>query len=258
MTLRFLLIRHGQSVANLEPRKLQSLAFHSPLTELGRLSSQQLGREPQLKNLDLFPLTLCSPSRRTKETAYHVLKELGYKGKVVLDEQLLEQNWGDYEEKDIAEIWTTETKKQIQKDHIFWKPPNGESVRETTVRAFKALQSMCSTCAFWEGKEHRETTSDVILVFTHSIVIRGLVQLLMPLDPKQFDEIPCSNNSITELIYNVKSSTWQVGPVNQRYMLGLTMSWKLQRPLIVDSIFTVDKKENQNEIIDQGPDKQSM
>ena len=128
------LFRHGETDWNVEGR-FQGLEI-SKLTEKGILQAQKLGND--IKNLK-FENIYCSPSLRTKQTAFHIWPN--QKKRIQFSDELLEINLGSMEGKLYSEVKENDFSSY---DHFFNKPhlfslKGAESFDQLTNRSYKII-----------------------------------------------------------------------------------------------------------------------
>lgn len=92
---KLFVIRHGITDWNVQG--LTQGTQDIPLNEEGIRQAKELAKKIDLNNIDLC---ICSPMRRTKETAKIILKDSNLK--VVYNDLLVERNFGLYEGKKIS------------------------------------------------------------------------------------------------------------------------------------------------------------
>lgn len=88
----FYFARHGQTIWNVENKICG--ATDSPLTELGHMQAEELGREIIRQGLKIDEI-LYSPLSRAADTAKHVSEITGIPARV--EQRLMEQNFGKWE-----------------------------------------------------------------------------------------------------------------------------------------------------------------
>ena len=146
-----ILIRHGQTSHNASGLLLGR--SDPPLTDLGRRQAAALAGVGGVAGATRV---VASPLRRCVETA----SALG--PPVVLDEQWLEIDYGDYEGKPLedvpAEVWST------WRADPSWAPPGGESIADMGVRVRRACEALA-----------REAASVDIVVVSHVSPIKAAV-----------------------------------------------------------------------------------
>lgn len=122
-------IRHGQTDWNL--LKLMQGQTDIPLNEEGRNQARKMAQT--LKGVT-FDKVFCSPLSRAVETCKAVVGE----GKIIIDERLVERNFGEYEGKSL----------QIMIDEGFWKESGmqnfkrGESLSDVVSRVYSFLDEI--------------------------------------------------------------------------------------------------------------------
>jgi len=170
---KLVLIRHGQSLWNLENRFTGWVDV--PLTERG----QDEARAAAARIQDLrFQVAYTSVLKRAEETLAIVLKSLGQTPPVIRDQALNERRYGDLEGLDKAATAARYGDEQV---HIWRRsydvaPPNGESLADTAKR----------TLPFFE----RAILGDLkqgknVLVVAHGNSNRSIVMQLDRLSPSE-------------------------------------------------------------------------
>jgi len=171
------LIRHGQSLWNLENRFTGWVDV--PLTEQGRAEARRAGQH--VKDIK-FQVAYTSVLTRAKETLQWVIKECGQEVPTIQDVALNERHYGDLQGLDKAE-----TAKRYGDDQVkLWRrsydvvPPNGESLELTAKRTLpfydRAIQGDLRL-----GKN--------VLVVAHGNSLRSIVMKLDGLTREQVLEL---------------------------------------------------------------------
>jgi len=107
-----------------------------------------------------------SPLKRAIQTA-EALSKFVTNSKIVIENKLIEQNFGDWSGKKISEVW--EVLKKCKTKHNFsfispeYSPPNGESFKEQTKRVGVWLENL----NFLEDKS--------IVIISHAGTIRSIL-----------------------------------------------------------------------------------
>ncbi|MCR1808857.1 histidine phosphatase family protein [Haploplasma modicum] len=98
--MRIYLVRHGQTNYNL--KRLVQGRIDEPLNKTGIKQAKQTGQ--LIKQLNFkFDKIVSSPLSRAFETAYLIAKKNNYKDNIILDNLLVERDFGEYELTEIKE-----------------------------------------------------------------------------------------------------------------------------------------------------------
>ncbi|MFL2801229.1 MAG: histidine phosphatase family protein [Paracoccaceae bacterium] len=129
-----------------------------------------------------------SPLKRTVQTAEELSKFVNVKS-MIIDNNLVEQNFGDWAGKKISEVW--EELKHYKNQHNFSFicpeicPPNGDSFSDQCKRAALFID----TLKFYDQKS--------IVVIAHSGTIRAILSYVLGLEPDVSIGIEILHLSIT-------------------------------------------------------------
>lgn len=186
MKTRILLIRHGESLANV--KKFIAGRMEVPLSEKGL-------NQAKLASASLCDLRLdavfSSPLERAVKTAIPFATARGIPVEVILD--FAEWHLGDWEGQPFCEL-----PNKFPKEYYLWDNdpinlhvPNGESARDMRLRVGRALERLADKV---RGK--------TVLVACHGGVIKAIPSYLAGCDDKIFNETGIVGNcSITEVVY---------------------------------------------------------
>lgn len=171
----FGLLRHGQTVWNLEKRIQGS--GNSALTREGIDNCRRWARHLSTAE-PVWHRIISSPLQRARETASLLNEELGLP--LHLEDGIREQDWGAWEGQTLEAIkqrWPRNWEQLLASGWDF-RPPDGESRREVLARAQQALRE-CSTR--WPGEN--------LLIVTHLGIIKTLLYAIenrafLPREPK--------------------------------------------------------------------------
>jgi 2,3-bisphosphoglycerate-dependent phosphoglycerate mutase len=171
---KIVLVRHGQSQWNLENRFTGWVDIG--LSDLGRAEAHRAGS--QLKGI-AFDLAFTSALKRAQETLKILLDEAGCNGIPISEDQALnERHYGD-----LQGLNKTETAKKYGDAQVhIWrrsyavKPPNGESLKDTSERTLPYFKSNILPQAL-EQKN--------VLVAAHGNSLRAIVMFLDGLSPEE-------------------------------------------------------------------------
>lgn len=187
MKTRLILVRHGQSTANLTDRFAGHIDV--PLTELGIKQGKSTGEFLKNEKIDAF---YSSDLQRAYDTACFCAK---YHNKpVIKDAGLKEINGGEWENLTYPEI-----AKEYPEGYKIWvtnigltQCPGGESVKDVQNRIFKTVKKI--------AQEHQGET---VFIGIHGMALRAFVLkvLDLPLEKMQTDLFWTSNAAVTYIDY---------------------------------------------------------
>ncbi|MBI2317707.1 MAG: histidine phosphatase family protein [Betaproteobacteria bacterium] len=189
---KVLLIRHGETVWNLEGRIQGSL--DSPLTALGRAQAEALGAQLAREALDALH---ASDLGRTRQTTDPISSATGLAA--VFDSAWRERNYGDWEGRVYAEIkrdFPEEYERILHRDEHA-AAPNGESAAQFQKRIVAALTRLA------RAKNGRR-----IAVVTHGGVLGTMYRYVNGLTLDAPRNYTIANASINRLHFD--GSAWSV------------------------------------------------
>ena len=174
--MKFYLVRHGQSEANLH----RIIAGHGKysLTDLGKEQAKSLGQDFLKKGIK-FDAVYASDIVRASETAEAICNEIGFKN-IIFDKRLREGDAGVFEGK----LWDKLTEEESQfldstmrvdKDV---KIPDGESNIDMTIRIKEAFLEMIA--------DNQENST--ILIIGHGGTLYHILIRVLNLLPEKLDE----------------------------------------------------------------------
>ncbi|HEY3835537.1 MAG TPA: histidine phosphatase family protein [Bryobacteraceae bacterium] len=155
------LIRHGETEWSLSGAHTGRTDL--PLTERGQQRAQAIG---QFLNGRPFALVLTSPLQRARETC----RLAGYGEQAVIDENLREWDYGDYEGRSTADIRKDRPGWNLWADGVV----NGETVDQVADRARVVINR-----ALFEGKNRQGDCA----LFAHGHILRILTGCWLRLAP---------------------------------------------------------------------------
>jgi 2,3-bisphosphoglycerate-dependent phosphoglycerate mutase len=125
------LIRHGQSIWNLENRFTGWVDV--PLSEQGRREAREAAQK--IKNLE-FQVAYTSTLTRAQHTLDIIQQELGWTLPVIRDQALNERHYGDLQglNKDEMRVKFGEDQVKLWRRSYDVRPPNGEALKNTAER----------------------------------------------------------------------------------------------------------------------------
>lgn len=186
-------IRHGESEANLKPDFVGGRSDHVHLTENGKKQAELLGERLARTNT-IFDKVYSSIANRAYETAIISCQKIGYSiDDIILSEEIVELNQGNWEGKPRKEVYTPEILKIINSNRWTFKAPNGESQKDVEERMYN-----------WLEKEILDLSDNdcTIGIYSHGFAIKCLFRKIMNSDPHLTYQIQIDNTSITKFTYN--------------------------------------------------------
>ena len=126
--LNLYVIRHGQSVANLESKLLYGRSNEVVLTPKGEKQATNLGKRMKRKNIKIN-YAYSSIAQRALMTAENVLKEVDFPlEELIKTEDLVEYSIGEWAGKIRDEVYTSEIRASMNIMGPYFTPPTGESL----------------------------------------------------------------------------------------------------------------------------------
>lgn len=183
MAARVLVLRHGESVANVEgvivsapgPRALVEVG----LTERGREQAREAARRAREQGLGAGMLVVSSDFARARETAEEFAAALGAAAPRI-DQRLRERGFGEHEEGPTSayeQVWTRDRDRAAH-------PDGTEPVRAVASRVLAALAAA----------DQLAQDADVVLV-AHGDVLQIALALGAGRDPHDHREVPHLGNA---------------------------------------------------------------
>ncbi|KAL1504108.1 hypothetical protein AB1Y20_010518 [Prymnesium parvum] len=190
-SVRIVLIRHGETVWNIEGRVQGS--EDSPLTEKGLLQASATGRR-LARMAELHPTIFSSPLPRAYRTAELIGAELFGGARIQSDQRLSERSFGIFEGRCWPDIQTqyAEELARSQSDPSY-AVPGGESRQQVLERALECLHDIAAT-----------TDAKVVAVVTHSGLMSCVLKHVLGLRQDQPRTFAVPNLGFTELEFNAR------------------------------------------------------
>lgn len=186
-SVQLTMVRHGETQYNKEKR-LQGWDIDPELTELGHEQAQETAKKISKKSFDVL---LCSPSKRARQTAEHIAKEL--KMEIVEWPELKERNFEGFTGKHIPEL-LAEYPFPFANEHValhYVTPPKGESMSQFMQRAEQVQKRILKE---FPGKK--------VLIVSHGGMVQAMSVLTKNLTVKEGTDVAPSNAFATELSIN--------------------------------------------------------
>ena len=184
----------------IKPSKL-FLIRHAPVKEITGFFSQH-NPDAIIKKNKIKKLATClpdhcnwyvSPLKRTIQTAEALSRYKQY-SKIIIENNLVEQSFGDWSGKKISEIWKLINKNKDKHNFSFispeFSPPNGESFLEQSKRVEIWLKKL------------KLKAGESILIITHAGTIRAILSHALQIKPDFAIglEVTCQSYSILEML----------------------------------------------------------
>jgi len=152
------LMRHAETEAN--KNFIVQGRMDNPLNEDGEFQAIRAGEYFKANNIN-FDLVISSPLKRAYKTASLIIKGMVFSHPIMIDKELIERNFGDYDGKEINDDYYWLLKRGLV--------PHMETNAVLEDRVFNGLKDICER--FPDRK---------ILVVTHSHVIKAVLTKLVP------------------------------------------------------------------------------
>ncbi|MDF1496782.1 MAG: histidine phosphatase family protein [Patescibacteria group bacterium] len=190
------LIRHGQSLMNLNPDLVGGRSKDTLLSQQGEDQATSLFKHFRKSGIR-FDCVYCSPLDRAKMTANIAL---GQEIPLIIDDRLMEYSAGEWEGKDRNEVQTPDILRQMSEMGIDFCPPGGESQRQVIMRVSSWLHE-----AILDNQEIIESgKSASIAVFSHGLTIKCLLNYIMNFDDHLIWRIVIDNCSVSLFVFNAR------------------------------------------------------
>jgi probable phosphoglycerate mutase len=187
------LIRHAESLGNVNLHLIGGQSNHYPLTDRGyeqaRLLGQRLWRERYT-----FDRVYASTAIRAMETARVACGYLDIpQTDLTLTPDILELSQGEWEGLVRKDIYTPEVLAAMRAESLTFRAPGGESQADVAMRMMRWLRQALDEIPA-EGPY-------AIAAFSHGFAIRSLVRHILDADPSMAWRMVTHNTSLTVLEY---------------------------------------------------------
>ncbi len=181
---KIFLVRHGETDHNNEKRIQGTIDV--PLNETGKHQAKETAEKLKNTKIDYI---VCSPLKRTEETAKIIQKEIG--GEIILDAAFRERAYGEAEGMLVSEL----EEKWPNNWNYEWKFPGGESFTEVEDRVFAAFEKITNK---YKGKN--------ILIVSHGNALRMLLKRLRNISGKEaLSRDPIKNAEVIAIDHSSKN-----------------------------------------------------
>ncbi len=200
--LELTLIRHAESVVNTRRELIGGRFLHSPLTPRGVAQAESLGRR-LAHTSPPFDEVYVSHATRALQTCEHALGKTSWELEPKVVEEIVEISQGDWEGERISERFSPEVRARLKREGWAFCPPGGESMQDVQDRAFGWLEHTFG---------HRAGEDGRVALFTHSMVIRVLLQAMLRSARETTHLIHVENTSLTT--FGLSHRGWHMQRVN--------------------------------------------
>lgn len=177
--MKLYVARHGQTIWN--QRDVVCGRTDIPLTQQGIQQAQQLAQQVEGKGIDLI---WSSPLLRARQTAQVVADRLGLS--VQVDERLLEQDFGSYEE-----VYRFDPEYMAYRMNLLLRfPGGGESIAMVMARAYGVVEDI-----------RRHYSDHTILLVSHGAFLRSLNTYFVPTKNEDFFNFRLENCQLKEYTF---------------------------------------------------------
>lgn len=142
MTTKLFLIRHGQSLGNVDEDIYKKIPdWQIPLTEVGQIQATAAGAKLNTL-LTKSPIIIHSPWQRAKQTMQEIVNNLNLKPKKILEDPLIHEQsiCHSHESMRLKEDYYCEAKYQY--GEFWYKTKDSESFADTYLRARQFLNDL--------------------------------------------------------------------------------------------------------------------
>ena len=167
--------RHGQTQWNVENKICGRTDV--PLTEVGMEQAKALAENAKGLGLDLI---IASPLLRARQTAGAVAEACGVE--ILLDDRLMEQNYGIYEGEDRFHPGFLANKRCFA-----YRYPGGESMMQLAARVYAVLEDV-----------KRQYSDKKVLLVCHNGICRVIHSYFCDVSNEEFAEFSMDNAAIRE------------------------------------------------------------
>jgi broad specificity phosphatase PhoE len=206
----FTLVRHSESEANASlENKIGGHNLAANLTKNGEKQAEALGTHFKNESV-VFTSAYSSTALRTQKTAEICLGTMGCKLPVFVDDQLLEQSAGGWEEPSRDIYNRSDVRQALDSDNWNYIPGDlvpGESQKMVAERMRRWVEKKVEELSTANENQH-------IVVFTHGLAIKFLLAVLLDLERSKAYCLPLDNASITQLCYRDRQIILPISKIN--------------------------------------------
>jgi broad specificity phosphatase PhoE len=205
----FHFVRHAESEQNLLSDVIGGRSPETPLSPFGRMQAERLRDRFGLAGT-AFSEVWQSPLVRARQTCETILRGMASTKFLTVhtDARLEEYAAGAWEHRPRAECYTPDVLRELDRVHMDFAPPGGESLRAVERRAVGWLRD-----AYLDDDLKLEDPHDRrILVVTHGMVIKCLLHHILGFDDRLTWRVRIDNTSQTVVRFTARG--WFLDAVN--------------------------------------------
>ena len=182
-----LFIRHGESIANLDPTRINGRSNHTPLTARGEHQARLLGAH--LRATAYLPDAIFSSGAlRADTTARITARTAGYDSPISIDERLQEVSQGPYEGQLREGMYSPESVLAHNLDSVHGSLPGAESLFDARTRMLD-----------FASEAYQQYPDGRLLIFSHGLAIRSLAGIIRGHTKRQIFDTATPNVSTTNI-----------------------------------------------------------
>lgn len=206
---RIILLRHGECAGNVDPTVYQSTPdWKIPLTDKGRRQAEEAAEKlTRLIGHGEKIMAYCSPLYRARETYVAVDKRFAGRIRCFEDPRLREQEWGNYQE---AEIAAKIERERDKFSSFFYRMPFGESGADVYDRMTTFLDTLYRDFA-------EEDFPQNVLIVSHGLTIKAFLMRWFHWSIEKFDAVRNPKNcAIIIMRLNQSTNKYMLNPLEER------------------------------------------
>lgn len=208
--VRVLLIRHGESTANLKPGAVGGRQSGVSLSQKGEEQALKLGKKLAAEELHIDEV-YASVAVRASSTARIACQQASFDPQhIEISDRLVEMSQGGWEQQDRKLIYTSENLQGLRADRWEFRPPgpspdgaHGESQRDIEERLLSFIEEKV---LIRRAATNNPSRVPVILIFCHGLLIKAALRGILGSSPAMTHRLEVGNTAVTELRYSTEDS----------------------------------------------------
>lgn len=200
----FYLIRHAETVLNVNPHIVNGRSNETLLTYRGVEQSKRLGRALLQRNI-IPGVVFSSPAVRTLATAGYSLSEMGLDLEPIVQDEIQELSQGNMEGRLRDEVYTEDTMIELKTKGKDFKLDGGESMNDVGNRMYNWMIHASASEQLDGLNRH--------FVYTHGGAIKCLASQILGWDQDQTYKTEIRNTSVN--LFTIQDGLCEVVYLNQ-------------------------------------------